>query len=556
MKAKNGIYIICICWLTICSYNVSAQTPFEGNVDNYVKRIPRSLEFMYNSLCDGASYRDEIILFAEAFQETYVFGSSAVFIPDFMDYSSKTAQYSLDNYLLTFADKYKNYIDNGTPLEFNISNMQAQEAFWTDDKNGVIVNVIYDNVLMADGKELYNGKSQAVIVFPEQSNPTEFRIQQLSAFKVSEVSSSFTINSVSTLANPVFAPSVLTSGNSSMPFAQTEKVNKSVLPEQVDLASYLNNNKSEQFIDSVDLYKKSSEINQSVQIKLHPVDNGEKAGYVDGDGNIVVAYQFDFADVFYDGLARVCKKDKWGFINEQGEIVVPLKYDLAYSFHEVGARVKKKRLWGMVDRNGKILMPFKYIRIEHLSLDYYIALGQNYNWGIFDKAGSTLVECKYTEIGSKLQDGMIAVLYEGRYGFIDPHGNVQIPFLKGVNLNVNDFWKEGMFPVHKGKDPMKNNGFIDKQGQVIIPCIYEMLHTIGFHFNQGLLRLKKDGRWGFVNNKGKVIIDFMYEDVQDFTDTGVSIVRKDGKWGAINVSGQTVIPFNCQFSKDVENLLD
>ena len=238
MKPRNVIYIICLCLLTICSYNVSAQTPFEGNVDNYVKRIPRSLEFMYNSLCDGASYRDEIILFAEAFQETYVFGSSAVFIPDFMDYSSKTAQYSLDNYLLTFADKYKNYIDNGTPLEFNISNMQAQEAFWTDDKNGVIVNVIYDNVLMADGKELYKGKSQAVIVFPEQSNPTEFRIQQLSSYQGGTVSTHTRVATRKTVSRPSDRSTVVSNGagssssNASFLFRKAEQADRSLQYEK------------------------------------------------------------------------------------------------------------------------------------------------------------------------------------------------------------------------------------------------------------------------------------------------------------------------------------
>ena len=141
------------------------------------------MEFLYNSLSDGATAQDEIVQFSEAFSENYVWKGNPVFIPDFMDYSSKSAQFSLDNYLLEFSSKYKSYIDNGILLEFRISNMKLLESFWTDDKNGVMLSVIYDNVLQAEGKQLYKGKSQAVIVFPKHSNPTEFRIKQLSSYK-------------------------------------------------------------------------------------------------------------------------------------------------------------------------------------------------------------------------------------------------------------------------------------------------------------------------------------------------------------------------------------
>ena len=189
MKLKIVFHIVCLYMLTFGRCNLSAQeVRFLGDIDSYVKKIPRSLEFLYNSLCDGATERDEISMFAEGFSHNYVW-PGGVFIPDFMDYSSNTAQYSLENYLLQFANKYRGYISKGAVLEFHIINVQPQDAYWTKDKKGIMINIVYDNILTADNVEVYRGKSQAVVVFPKQTDWTDIRIKQLSSFKGTTVAS-------------------------------------------------------------------------------------------------------------------------------------------------------------------------------------------------------------------------------------------------------------------------------------------------------------------------------------------------------------------------------
>ena len=41
---------------------------------------------------------------------------------------------------------------------------------------------------------------------------------------------------------------------------------------------------------------------------------GYMFGYIDTTGKLVIPYQFDDADFFQSGVARVKKGDKWGFI--------------------------------------------------------------------------------------------------------------------------------------------------------------------------------------------------------------------------------------------------
>ena len=51
----------------------------------------------------------------------------------------------------------------------------------------------------------------------------------------------------------------------------------------------------------------------------------------------------------------------------------------------------------------------------------------------------------------------------------------------------------------------------------------------------------KDGKWGFVDSNGNVIVDYIYDDVTETNQYGFAGVKKDGKWGSINENGQVIM---------------
>ena len=57
---------------------------------------------------------------------------------------------------------------------------------------------------------------------------------------------------------------------------------------------------------------------------------------------------------------------------------------------------------------------------------------------------------------------------------------------------------------------------------------------------KGLRRVKKDGKWGFIDKNGKVVIEPQYDFAEPFSE-GLGKVKKDGKWGFIDKSGKVVI---------------
>lgn len=53
--------------------------------------------------------------------------------------------------------------------------------------------------------------------------------------------------------------------------------------------------------------------------------------------------------------------------------------------------------------------------------------------------------------------------------------------------------------------------------------------------------VKLDDKWGFVNKNGKVAIPCIYDEVYSFSG-GLTTVKLDRKWGVINKQGKFVLP--------------
>ena len=73
------------------------------------------------------------------------------------------------------------------------------------------------------------------------------------------------------------------------------------------------------------------------------VEKNSKYGYIDKQGNEVVACKYDDAEGFSDGMAIVKKNGKYGYIDKQGNEVVACKYDYAWDFSD-GMTIARKRV--------------------------------------------------------------------------------------------------------------------------------------------------------------------------------------------------------------------
>jgi hypothetical protein len=82
----------------------------------------------------------------------------------------------------------------------------------------------------------------------------------------------------------------------------------------------------------------------------------------------------------------------------------------------------------------------------------------------------------------------------------------------------------------------RKRGFINDKGEVIIPFMYDDASV----FFDGLARVMKDGKHGYINRKNETVIPFTFDFADDFKN-GIARVKKDGKFGWIDLTGKEAI---------------
>lgn len=80
-------------------------------------------------------------------------------------------------------------------------------------------------------------------------------------------------------------------------------------------------------------------------------------------------------------------------------------------------------------------------------------------------------------------------------------------------------------------------GFINQTGRVVIPFIYEE----AFDFHEGLAGVKANARFGFIDVRGVVVIDLEFRAVGNFSEGLCSVLTMDGVYRYIDFAGRSVL---------------
>lgn len=70
-----------------------------------------------------------------------------------------------------------------------------------------------------------------------------------------------------------------------------------------------------------------------------------------------------------------------------------------------------------------------------------------------------------------------------------------------------------------------------------------------YAFSEGLAKVRKDGKWGYMDGTGAMVVPTEYDDAGDFSE-GLAKVQKNGKWGYINKTGAVVVPLGYDEAND------
>lgn len=268
------------------------------------------------------------------------------------------------------------------------------------------------------------------------------------------------------------------------------------------------------------------------------VKKGNKYGFIDDRGNEIVSPKYDYADHFSDGLAVVKKNGKYSFINKKGKEIIPFTYyDNFWSFSDGLALVSIKNQYQFINKTGKTIIDIgsKYQYVNSFS-EGLAKVGKGGKYGFIDTKGKEKIPLSYklNELTDFLK-GVAVVRQGGKAGYINKNGEVVIPCKYDY---ASPFWGDYAKIFKEGL-----HGLIDSEGIEVIPLEYDYIY--GYTFKGGLIKVKKGNKEYLLSKKNN-----LYDVMTTFNKEGLTKVTKNDKYGFINESGEVIVPLEYDYAGD------
>lgn len=274
---------------------------------------------------------------------------------------------------------------------------------------------------------------------------------------------------------------------------------------------------------------------------LFPIHKGGKIGFIDNTGKLVVPPIFEDSylvagGAFSEGMALITVdvdgKKKYGYIDRTGKVAIPAQYDDANKFSEGLAAVGRDGRHGFIDKAGTEVLPLQYTSASSFS-EGLAGICTGMGCGFIDKAGTLIIQPRFQGVG-EFSEGLSHVFMDHLKGvYIDRTGS--IVFEQSISSGYYNFSNGRLLISINGK-----HGFIDTTGRLIVKPIYKSAYP----FADGMARVMVGDRtrykFGFIDRDGKLVIKPKYSDAQDFSQ-GLAAVEINGRYGYIDKAGRVVI---------------
>lgn len=307
--------------------------------------------------------------------------------------------------------------------------------------------------------------------------------------------------------------------------------------------------------ESISRVLKYNDDNNSYLIVM---SNGKKGVYKNSKKIIEQKYQnINYADS--SEIFIVKRNSNYGVYNLNGKEILPVKYK-AYSLAGDYISVENDELKELYDVNGNKISNLNYKSIQSSGNNgSYIAIDDNGFYSII--TGDETISDNYVYLSYAFDNYFIFKNQDGYYGLIDIYNGIKIEpnvynfMLKidGVNAiqavtsdGVVDIYSENIEKVISIQNAVLENVnenytavhsnlecyYIDKKGNIV--------ENIKVFPNNKIFAFQENGKWGYKDKSGKVIIEPTYDFVTDTDEYGFSGIVLDGKWGVVDKNGEIV----------------
>lgn len=281
-------------------------------------------------------------------------------------------------------------------------------------------------------------------------------------------------------------------------------------------------------------------IRYDVTNKVFVIEKSKKYGIANLDGKIIVPVQYNQIDI--TGIYLYAQ-------NEQGITVynsngTQANIDSHVSILNTSNEKYKIRInnengtkYGVINQEGKQLIEEKYNYIEYLYDNYFIVSNENGKLGIIDDKENIKIEINKDSL-QKIQDtDLIQTTLTGtKTTQIYSKAMEKICEMQNATVEVED----DDIKIYNESEIK----YFSKEGK-------ELKNTQVYSNNKLFVKVE-DKKYGFVDMDGNLVVDYQYDKAYEFNSYGFAAVKKDGKWGAINEQGEEVIAPTYEFKEQSE----
>ena len=281
-----------------------------------------------------------------------------------------------------------------------------------------------------------------------------------------------------------------------------------------------------------------------------------KKGLVNDLGNKVIENQ-------YDEITSLGKDTKLYIVKQNNQYGIDGVLDCKYQ--EIKALnnkdvfcVKEKNEYKVINKDGEKVFNEKFSNIEAIQ-DNIIVYQYNKLYNAYDLQTNKKLEKSYKEL-RYTANGLFIFKASNNYGIINKNNEVK---LEDKYVAIHYYEKADIYEL-EGKDSEDNsicNRNLEEIATGVISevnyeksyikawtaegyCYYnlngEKLEAKAVLTDNNLFLSKQNGKYGFVDKNGNIVVDYIYDDAREQNTFGYIAVKKDGLWGSLDKNGKVI----------------
>lgn len=229
-------------------------------------------------------------------------------------------------------------------------------------------------------------------------------------------------------------------------------------------------------------------------------------------------------------LAAVKLDDELYYMDEKGykALVNDKDYDFLGEISEgvMAAGINGKygyALWDYENRSFNAATDFEWDYAGTM-FSNTAAVCKDGKWALINSELKEITKYQYEEIvtdefGFCSINNVVFVKEDGKYKMIDLEGN---------DIGNEKFDSVKPFVGGEYAAVMKDGkwGFVDNKGEIKIKCEYDDADS----FSMQYAPVMKDGKWGYIDKQNELVFDYQFDGAKQFTDDGIAPVYINNVW--------------------------